>query len=44
MHLIEAGCNGMNWTQLAEDIVHRLTFVLIMMNAESASEFLCAGL
>ena len=40
MPLIEAGCNAMNWTQLVEDIVHRLTFVLIMMNAGSASEFL----
>jgi len=38
--VIEAGCNGVNWTQLAEDIVHRLTFVLMMMNASSVSEFL----
>jgi hypothetical protein len=34
MPLIVAGCNGMNWTQLAEDTVHRLTFVLIMMNLQ----------
>jgi hypothetical protein len=34
MPLIEACCNGMNWTQLAEDTVHRLTFMLIVMNLQ----------
>jgi hypothetical protein len=34
MVLIEAHCNGMNWTQLAENAFHRLTSMLIMMNLQ----------